>query len=113
MPDQPTTILAILNGTASLVGAYVAARAYRAYRRTRVRFLLVLAAGFAVLIFGLVVEGFVFEVLGWPLARAHVLEATFNVVAFVILAASLHLPSETRSEPLHDEAPETETDEPP
>lgn len=100
MPEQPTTILAILNGTAALVGAYVSVRAYRAYRRSEVRFLFLLTLGFATLTTALVVEGFVFEVLGWPLATAHVVEASFNLAAFVILAWSLHASGPTRSEQL-------------
>lgn len=109
MPQQPTTILAILNGTAALVGAYVAVRAYRAYRRSRVRFMFVLSAGFAVLTTALVVEGFAFEILGWPLATAHVVEAVFNLIAFLILALSLHVPEPAREEPLEagaDDPPE-------
>lgn len=98
MSEQPTIVLGILNGTASLVALYITARAYRAYRRAQVRFMLMLAAAFAVLTIALVAEGFAFEILGWPLARAHVLEAALNLVAFLILAASLHISGSRRSE---------------
>lgn len=117
MPNQPTTILGILNGLAALLGLYVAGRAYQAYDRTQARFMLILATAFLVMTGALVVEGFVFEVLGWPLAKAHVVEAVFNLLAFLILAASLHAPGPTQSERIEgameaDEAGDEAVDEP-
>jgi hypothetical protein len=100
MPQQPTTILALLNGTAAVIGVYITARAYRAYRRSGVRFMLVLSLGLGTLTTALVVEGFAFEILGFRLPIAHVFEAALNLLAFVILAASLHASGPSREERL-------------
>lgn len=88
--NHETVLLTILNGGAALLGLYFLVRAFRAYHRHGSRHLLVLAVGVGLLTLALLVEGFVFRILDWPLADAHVLEASVGLVAFAVLVYSLH-----------------------
>lgn len=74
-----------------LLGVYFLARAYRAYRKHKSRPMLVLFTGVGILTLGVLVEGFLVEVLEWSLTRARLVEATITLLGFAVLVASLHV----------------------
>ncbi len=51
---------------------------------------LILTTGFALLTLGAVVEGVLFEFLGWNLTAAHTAEALTAVLGFVLILVSIH-----------------------
>lgn len=82
--------LTVLNGAAALLGLYFLFRARQASRKHENSHLLVLAFAVGFLTAGVLVEGFAVRVLDWPIASAHVLEASLSLVGFGLLVYSLH-----------------------
>lgn len=96
-------ILSVLNSLAALLGAYILVRSYRAWRRHDARSMLVLSVAMGLLVLAVVVEGFTYQLLGWELDQAHVVEAVFNLAAFGVFAYSLHAPERATRVPVDEE----------
>ncbi len=90
MVEAPVTLSALKIITL-LLGLYFLARAYRAYRKHKSRPMLVLFTGVGILTLGVLVEGFLVEVLEWSLTQARLVEATITLLGFAVLVASLHV----------------------
>ena len=83
-------LLLVLAKTALLVlGVAIAALAVLAYRRTRVRSMLYLGAGFTSIAFGSFIEGLLFELLDWNLMTVHIVESGFVLAGLATLAVTL------------------------
>lgn len=82
--------LTLLNGASAVLGAYFSLVALRAYRKHHAKAMLALSIGVALLTIAILAEGFVFVVLGWPLARAHTTEALVTLLAMGVIVTSLH-----------------------
>ena len=67
----------------------VTAISYRAYRRTGAAYLRTASVGFAVIAFGVFVEGVLFELLELDLAVVHIVESVAVGIGFLILLQSL------------------------
>ena len=72
-----------------IAGGTVVYYATKAYRRTREESLGYLAAGFAVLLLGSILGGFVYELLETPLVIGVIVESCFVLTGFVLIAYSL------------------------
>lgn len=72
-----------------LLGLSIAYLRYRAYRRTRLTDLGNAAIRFAVVSFGIVLEGILFEVLRWDLVPVHIIESLIVAIGLAILLISL------------------------
>ena len=83
-------LLLVLAKTAVLaLGMAIAALAVLAYRRTRVRSMLYLGAGFTSIAFGSFIEGLLFELLDWNLMTVHIVESGFVLAGLATLAVTL------------------------
>lgn len=83
--------LAVVKALVLIVGGVITYFAFKAYRRTRQRALAYLATGFGIVTGGLVVAGFLFELLNAPLAVGVLVESTLVLVGFVVIAYSLRV----------------------
>jgi len=83
-------LLLVLAKTAVLaLGMAIAALAVLAYRRTRVRSMLYLGAGFTSIAFGSFIEGLLFELLDWNLMTVHIVESGFVLAGLAALTVTL------------------------
>ena len=83
-------LLLVIAKTAVLaLGMAIAALAVLAYRRTRVRSMLYLGAGFTSIAFGSFIEGLLFELLDWNLMAVHIVESGFVLAGLATLAIKL------------------------
>ena len=83
-------LLLVIAKTAVLaLGMAIAALAVLAYRRTRVRSMLYLGAGFTSIAFGSFIEGLLFELLDWNLMAVHIVESGFVLAGLATLAVTL------------------------
>jgi len=83
-------LLLVIAKTAVLaLGMAIAALAVLAYRRTRVRSMLYLGAGFTSIAFGSFIEGLLFELLDWNLMAVHIVESGFVLAGLATLAITL------------------------
>ena len=83
-------LLLVIAKTAVLVlGVAIASLAVLAYRRTRVRSMLYLGAGFTSIAFGSFIEGLLFELLDWNLMTVHIVESGFVLAGLATLAVTL------------------------
>lgn len=89
MGEHVIPLLSVLKGITTILGLYFLSVAFRAYRRHRDRGLGVLTVAVGFLTAATLVEGFVYQILGWDLATAHVAEAVLSLVGFAILLWSL------------------------
>ncbi len=89
MTDHP--VLVILRLGIVGVGAIVTLWGLRLAVRTRGHrnTYLPLTAGFALVTLGAVVEGVLFEFLGWSLSAAHTAEAFIGAIGFALILASI------------------------
>ena len=91
-PDAPGWVLGLLVVTrVAVLGLALAVTAisYRAYRRTGAEYLRTASVGFAVVSFGVFVEGVLFELLELDLAVVHIVESVAVGIGFLILLQSL------------------------
>ncbi len=72
-----------------IAGGSVVYYATKAYRRTRDKSLGYLAAGFGVLLFGSILGGLVYEFLETPLVIGVIVESSFVLTGFLLIAYSL------------------------
>lgn len=89
--SESTLLLSLARVMTAGLAAIITLLAARAYRASRRRSLLALAAGAALLAAGYLVEGLLVEWAGWSIARATVLESVTTLVAVAALVASLYL----------------------
>lgn len=91
-PDAPTWLLVLLAvSRVAVLGLALAVTviSYRAYQRTGAQYLRTASVGFAVISFGVFVEGVLFELLELDLAVVHIVESVAIGIGFVILLQSL------------------------
>ena len=74
-----------------VTGGVVTYLAHSAYRRTGDRSLRLLAAGFGLVVVGVLLAGFTFELLGVGLGVGVLLEALFVLAGFLVIAYSLRV----------------------
>lgn len=72
-----------------VLGSAIVFAAYGAYRRTDSTWMLFVSIGFALVTLGSVVEGLLFEFLGYGLMEAHIVESTLVLVGLLTLIYSL------------------------
>lgn len=87
--DVPTTVLAIARTVVLVLGLSIAYLSYRAYQRTNLPYLRNAAIGFAVVAFGVFLEGILYELVGWDLVTVHIIESVIVAIGFAILLISL------------------------
>ncbi|MBW3583554.1 MAG: hypothetical protein KY455_10695 [Euryarchaeota archaeon] len=85
-------ILTILKIISVSLGAIFLFFTYRAYRKHASRPLLVLMVAILLMVLAAVAEGAAFQVLGFALEQAHVIEAVFTLAAFAVLVWSILVP---------------------
>ena len=83
--------LAVVKTLVLVVGGVITYFAFKAYRRTRQRALGLLALGFGLVTFGLVLAGMLYEILGVPLATGILLESLLVLAGFLVIAYSLYV----------------------
>lgn len=81
--------LLVVKGLMLVAGGFVFYYAVKAYRRTGDESLGYLAAGFGLVVFGSVIGGLVYELLGTVLAIGVIIESVFVLFGFVLIAYSL------------------------
>lgn len=89
MPMDALLVLSALRATTAGLGAIMVGFGLRAYLRTRRRTLLWFTSGIAIATFGFLVEGALFQWMGWPLLHAAALESSLTLLAFAMLVGSL------------------------
>ncbi len=85
---ETITVLSIIRTAILLLGGFVTFTAYRAYRRTENRSLLLLSLGFGAVTLGTFLAGVGYN-LGMTLAQGILLESTLVLIGFAIIAYSL------------------------
>lgn len=88
-PEWVTVALIVVKTLMVVMGGAITYFAYTAYRRTRSRSLGFLAAGFALVTIGSALAGVAFEILGVWLGLGVLIEGTFVLVGFSLIAYSL------------------------
>ena len=89
MVELDTTILALTRTLVLFLGLSISYLSYRAYQRTKQPYLRNAAIGFAVVAFGVFLEGVLFELLGVDLITVHIIESVVVAVGFAIILYSL------------------------
>jgi hypothetical protein len=82
-------LLLVVKALMVIAGGSVVYYATKAYRRTGDKSLGFLAAGFGVLLFGSILGGLVYEILETQLAIGVIIESSFVLTGFVLIAYSL------------------------
>lgn len=75
-----------------VLGLLIAVTDYRGHRRHGTRSMVYLAVGFAVISVGAVTEGLLFEVLGWDIFRAGMVQTGIVALGMVLVFHSLYGP---------------------
>jgi heme/copper-type cytochrome/quinol oxidase subunit 3 len=83
--------VAIVKTLILVVGGSVTYLAYSAYRRTRDESLQLLAAGFALIVVGVLLGGFTFEILMVDIGVGVLIESLFVLAGLSIIAYSLRV----------------------
>lgn len=89
--------LSALRTMSAGLGAIMVGFGLRAYLRTRRPMLLWFTGGIAVATFGFLLEGALFQWMGWPLVAAAALESSLTLVAFAMLVGSLFVADRRRA----------------
>ena len=84
--------IAIVKTLILLTGGAVTFFAYRAYARTQDRSLGMLASGFGLITFGVLMAGFSSELLGQTLAVGILIESLLVLAGLLVIAYSLYEP---------------------
>lgn len=95
---EPILILSALKIVTVLAGIVFLAWAGKAYLKHRTRNMAALVLAVALLTLAAVSEGIAFQVLGFPLADAHIVEAVFTLAGFLVLVVSALVASLQRAE---------------
>lgn len=88
--------LSALRAMSAGLGAIMVGFGLRAYLRTRRPTMLWFTSGIAVATFGFLIEGALFQWMGWPLESAAALESSLTLVAFAMLVGSLFVADRRR-----------------
>lgn len=89
MVDGSTVILASVRIIVLVLGLSIATLSYRAYRRTGSLYLRDASVGFAIVTFGVFIEGLLFEFVGWDLVTVHIVNSVIVAIGFGVLLYSL------------------------
>lgn len=73
----------------ALAGVVIVYYAYKGHRRTKSRSLLFLAVGFVFITIGTVVDGLLFEFLGFDLISGEIVEACSQLSGFLLIIYSI------------------------
>lgn len=71
------------------LGLSIAYLSFKAYRRTGSRYLREASIGFAIVAFGIFLEGVLFELVGWDLVTVHIVNSVVIAIGFGVLLYSL------------------------
>jgi hypothetical protein len=88
MVDFWTGILIAARITVLLLGVATTAISFRAYRRTKARYLRDATLGFGVMTFGVFVEGVLYQLTPIGLTQVHIIESVAIGLGFVVLLRS-------------------------
>lgn len=89
MVDGSTAVLSVFRTIVMAIGLGIAYLSYKAYRRTGSRYLRDASIGFAIVAFGVFIEGVLFELLGWDLVTVHIVNSVVIAIGFGVLLYSL------------------------
>lgn len=89
MAELTTLILTTIRVAVLALGAAITYYSFKAYRRTRARYLRDASVGFAIITIGVFIEGLLYEVIGLDLVVAHIVESVAIGLGFLILLVSL------------------------
>ncbi|RDZ44563.1 hypothetical protein C5B91_20535 [Haloferax sp. Atlit-10N] len=73
-----------------VLGFLIAYQAYRGYRRSNSQSMLYLAVGFAIISFGAIVEGILFDVVGLTLHNAGTVATTIVAIGMLTILYALY-----------------------
>ncbi|MBX0324978.1 hypothetical protein DVK05_15380 [Halorubrum sp. Atlit-8R] len=73
-----------------VLGFVIAYQAYRGYRRSNSQSMLYLAVGFAIISFGAIVEGILFDVVGLTLHNAGTVATTIVAIGMLTILYALY-----------------------
>ncbi len=82
-------ILMIFKTVSFLIGMYIALLSYRSYVKKSDASILYLGAGFAVISFGVIIEGILYEVLLLDLTTAHTIQSIMFTIGMILIYLSL------------------------
>lgn len=83
--------LTALKAITVALGFLIVFLAWKAYRSTRRRAILVLGVGMAIMTLGAISEALAFQGLSWSLDQSHVFEGVVTLVGFAVLVYSLYV----------------------
>lgn len=83
--------LAVVKTLILIIGGLVAYLAHRAYRRTGTESLRLLSYGFSLVVFGVLLAGVTFELIGVSLRLGILVESLFVLIGMSIIAYSLRV----------------------
>jgi hypothetical protein len=89
MFDTTTAVLVTVRLIVLVLGALITFYSFKAYRRTRTRYLRDASVGFGIITIGVFIEGVLFEFGGFDLALVHVIESIAIGIGFIVLLISL------------------------
>lgn len=72
-----------------VLGGTIMLQAYRGYKRSRNRVLLLSALGFSLLILGSFIEGIMYEFMGYELLLGHAARAVLTTLGFLTLLLAI------------------------
>lgn len=84
-------IVAVVKTLILIVGGAVTYFAYSAYKRTGDSSLRLLSAGFGLIVIGVLLAGFTFELLGVTLGVGVLIESIFVLIGLTVIAYSLRV----------------------
>lgn len=90
MSPHITSTVVVLKTLTLVLGALITFLAWKAYRRTSARPLLLLALGFGVITFGNLLAGLADQLLGLESTIALTLESGLNAAGFAVIVYSLY-----------------------
>lgn len=89
MVDESTAVLALVRTVVLGMGLSIAYLSFKAYGRTGSRYLRDASIGFAIVAFGIFLEGVLFEFVGWDLVMVHIVNSIVIAIGFGVLLYSL------------------------
>lgn len=89
MIDTATVLLAAVRTIVLILGMTISYLSYKAYRRTESPYLRNASIGFAIVAFGVFLEGILYELLHFSLYSAHIIESVVVAIGFGVLLYSL------------------------
>ena len=87
--ETGTVVLTLVRTLVLLLGLSIAYLSYRAYQRTGSRYLRNASIGFAIVAFGVFLEGVLYQLFDWSLVTVHIVESVVIAIGFTVLLYSL------------------------